>query len=167
IRTPATPFTFTSPPNHRKRARSRTDENMPSGSTSFPERSVIPLAKRARTTPSSSAPKGKAGKRSAPRTDSEEIDAILTTIKAQGWSFAQFLFNVFCRRNNKGKPAHRSTTHAQMVSTFLAERAGKTVADIITEWMASPDGRITADSPNRELLFSTTVPYTVMKPVRA
>ncbi|KAJ7799418.1 hypothetical protein B0H13DRAFT_2391021 [Mycena leptocephala] len=54
-----------------------------------------------------------------------------------------------------------------MVSIFLAGRAKKTVGNIISEWMAHPDGRIPAHSPNSDLMFSTTVPYTDIRPVRA
>jgi hypothetical protein len=54
-----------------------------------------------------------------------------------------------------------------MVSIFLAGRAKKTVGNIISEWMAPPDGRIPAHSPNSDLMFSTTVPYTDIRPVRA
>jgi hypothetical protein len=54
-----------------------------------------------------------------------------------------------------------------MVSIFLAGRAKKTVGNIISEWMAHPDGRIPAHSPNSDLMFSTTVPCTDIWPVRA
>jgi hypothetical protein len=53
-----------------------------------------------------------------------------------------------------------------MVSIFLAGRAKKTVGNIISEWMAHPDGCIPAHSPNSDLIFSTTVPYTDIRPVR-
>jgi hypothetical protein len=54
-----------------------------------------------------------------------------------------------------------------MVSIFLAGRANKTVTDIISAWMSHPDGRIPAHSPNSDLMHSTTVPYTDIRPVRA
>jgi hypothetical protein len=54
-----------------------------------------------------------------------------------------------------------------MVSIFLAGRSTATVADILFEWMANPDGRIPEFSPNSDLMYSTTVPYTLIRPVRA
>ncbi|KAJ6475857.1 hypothetical protein DFH09DRAFT_1342705 [Mycena vulgaris] len=37
----------------------------------------------------------------------------------------------------------------------------------LPKWMAHPDGRIPAHSPNLDLMYSTTVPYSDIKPVRA
>ncbi|KAJ7930248.1 hypothetical protein B0H13DRAFT_1573285, partial [Mycena leptocephala] len=65
----------------------------------------------------------------------QEIDAILDVIKAQNWTFACFLYNVFRTKDTKGKPVNRSLTHGQMVSAFLAGRGKRTVANIINEWM--------------------------------
>ncbi|KAJ7200182.1 hypothetical protein GGX14DRAFT_317446, partial [Mycena pura] len=160
IRTPDSPF---SPPkkSKRKRAASGGNENTPSGSS----RPMIPLAKRAR--PATALPKPSNGNRAPTRSDEEKMDNILVAIKAQNWTFSSFLFRVFCRQDKNGKPVKRSTTHSQMVSKFLGGHTTDSVSDIITEWMASPDGRIAANSPNRELLYSTTVPYTQIKPVRA
>ncbi|KAJ7291831.1 hypothetical protein C8J57DRAFT_1002999, partial [Mycena rebaudengoi] len=123
----------------------------------------------ARTVPESTPSAGSKTKprRASPRTDSQKIETILATIHAQNWSFACFIYSVFRRRDDKGEPVHRSQVHAQMVSAFLAGRAKKTVSHILTEWMASSDGRIPANSPNRDLMYSTTVPYTDIKPVRA
>ncbi|KAJ7883570.1 hypothetical protein B0H13DRAFT_2235396 [Mycena leptocephala] len=77
------------------------------------------------------------------------------------------LYNIFRAKDTQGKEIHRSKTHSQMVSIFLAGRAKKTIGNIISEWMAHPDGRIPAHSPNSDLMFSTTVPYTDIRPVRA
>ncbi|KAJ7736360.1 hypothetical protein DFH07DRAFT_966872 [Mycena maculata] len=54
-----------------------------------------------------------------------------------------------------------------MISIFLAGRSKKTVANIIMEWMSHPDGHIPKTSPNSDLMYSTTVPYTNIGPVRA
>ncbi|KAJ6521644.1 hypothetical protein DFH09DRAFT_1331060 [Mycena vulgaris] len=85
----------------------------------------------------------------------------------QGWTLGFFLYNIFRTRDIKGNEIHRSSTHSQMVSIFLTGRAKKSVAKIITEWMAHPVGRIPAHSPNLDLMYSTTVPYSDIKPVRA
>ncbi|KAJ7735335.1 hypothetical protein B0H16DRAFT_1256415, partial [Mycena metata] len=93
--------------------------------------------------------------------------AVLHAIKEQNWSFASFLYHVFQTKDGKGKPLSRSTVHAQMVSRFLGGRAENSVSDILAAWMASPDGRVPAHSPNRNLMYSTSIPYTTIKPVRA
>jgi hypothetical protein len=99
-------------------------------------------------------------KRKSPRTDAQKIEAILETIQAQNWTLACFLYNIFRTKNAMDNEIHRSQTHSQMVSIFLAGRARKTVGNIISEWMAHPDGRIPAYSPNSDLMYSTTIPYT-------
>ncbi|KAJ6558349.1 hypothetical protein B0H19DRAFT_906888, partial [Mycena capillaripes] len=83
------------------------------------------------------------------------------------WTLAGFLYNIFQSKDAKGCDIHRSQTHSQMVSICLAGRAKETVADIISEWMAHPDGRIPVNSPNSDLMYSTTIPYTEIRPVRA
>ncbi|KAJ7079843.1 hypothetical protein C8R44DRAFT_909020 [Mycena epipterygia] len=151
VGTPATPFSY-SPCKRKHSAVSLTDENTP------------PASSFASDTP---APPSKRQKRASPRTPSQKIEAVLLAIKGQNWSFSSFLYNVFRTKDDKGKPVHRSTVHAQMVSRFLAGRADNSVSDILAEWMATPDGRIPARSPNRDLMYSTSVPYTTIKPVRA
>ncbi|KAJ7903995.1 hypothetical protein B0H13DRAFT_1532740, partial [Mycena leptocephala] len=101
------------------------------------------------------------------RTDTQKIETVLDAIQEQGGTLATFLYNIFRRKDNKGKEIPRSPTHSQMVSIFLAGRANETVGDIISEWMSHPDGRIPAHSPNLDLMYSTTVPHTQIKPVRA
>ncbi|KAJ6614033.1 hypothetical protein B0H10DRAFT_2268702, partial [Mycena sp. CBHHK59/15] len=101
------------------------------------------------------------------RSNAQKIEIILQTIQAENWTLASFLYNVFCMKNSKGAEIHRSQTHSQMVSIFLAGRAQETVADIIALWMAHPDGRVPAHSPNLDLMYSTTQLYTNIRPVRA
>ncbi|KAJ7119049.1 hypothetical protein C8R44DRAFT_550637, partial [Mycena epipterygia] len=101
------------------------------------------------------------------RTDAQKIDVILTVIKGQNWTFTCFLYTVFRTRDVKGKPVHRSLTHSQMVSAFLAGRGKRTVANIIEEWMRDPSSRIPHNSSDSDLMFSTTIPYTDIGPVHA
>ncbi|KAJ6565799.1 hypothetical protein DFH09DRAFT_919276, partial [Mycena vulgaris] len=98
------------------------------------------------------------GKRKFPRTDAQKIELILETIQDQGWTLGCFLYNIIRTRNIKGNEIHRSPTHSQMFSISLAGRAKKTVANIITEWMAHPDGAIPAHSPNWDRMYCTKVP---------
>ncbi|KAJ7711541.1 hypothetical protein B0H14DRAFT_2645722, partial [Mycena olivaceomarginata] len=107
------------------------------------------------------------GKRASLRTDAQKIDAILDVIKAQNWPFACFLYNVFRTKDINGKLVNRSQTHGQMVSAFLAGRGKRTVANIVNEWMKDPLGRIPRYSSAESLMFSTTILFTEIGPVRA
>ncbi|KAJ6569999.1 hypothetical protein B0H10DRAFT_1648020, partial [Mycena sp. CBHHK59/15] len=106
-------------------------------------------------------------KRKPARTDAQKIESILDAIQEQRWSLGCFLYNIFRIKDAKGNPIHRSPAHSQMVSIFLAGRGKKTVANIITEWMAHADGRIPETSPNWDLMYLTTIPYNEIRPVRA
>ncbi|KAJ7688815.1 hypothetical protein B0H17DRAFT_1331988 [Mycena rosella] len=169
IRTPERPFDY-SPPKKRSRATSQANENAaPSTSTSSssPRDPDEPPEKRRKATSALSQSDTESTKRKSPRTDAQKIETILEAIQAQGWTLGRFMYNLFRTKDTKGDTIHRSPSHSQMVSIFLAGRGRKTVANIITQWMAHPDGRIPADSLNADLMYSTTVPYTEIKPVRA
>ncbi|KAJ6573695.1 hypothetical protein B0H10DRAFT_1837966, partial [Mycena sp. CBHHK59/15] len=96
-------------------------------------------------------------KRKPARTDAQKIESMLDVIQEQRWSLGCFLYNIFRIKDAKGNPIHRSPAHSQMVSIFLAGRGKKTVANIITEWMAHANGRIPETSPNWDLMYSTTI----------
>ncbi|KAJ7937700.1 hypothetical protein B0H13DRAFT_2412744 [Mycena leptocephala] len=104
--------------------------------------------------------------------DDSEVDDTFSflhpgVIKAQNWPFACFLYNVFRTKDINGKLVNRSQTHGQMVSAFLAGRGKRTVANIVNEWMKDPLGRIPRYSSAESLMFSTTIPFTEIGPVRA
>ncbi|KAJ7685854.1 hypothetical protein B0H17DRAFT_941123 [Mycena rosella] len=107
------------------------------------------------------------GKRAPTRTDAQKLDAILAVIKAQNWTFACFLFNTFRTKDVMGGAVKRSLTHAQMVSSFLAGRGKRIVAHIVEQWLKDPAGRIPQNSDANKFMFSTTIPYTEIGPVRA
>jgi hypothetical protein len=132
-RSPAKPFNYF-PPKKRPLDTSPSDENAPpvrsGGSSPSPADAIGRPAKRSKPnppipiiTPST--------KRKSPWTDAQKIEAILETIQAQNWTLACFLYNIFRTKNAKGDEIHRSQTHSQMVSIFLAGRAKKTVGNII------------------------------------
>ncbi|KAJ6573350.1 hypothetical protein B0H10DRAFT_2237105 [Mycena sp. CBHHK59/15] len=170
IRTPATSFDY-SPPKKRCLATSRADENTaPFAFTSSPRAPLDtpePPNKRAKPNPPPSKTDNASGKRKPARTDAQKIESILDAIQEQRWSLGCFLYNIFRIKDAKGNPIHRSPAHSQMVSIFLAGRGKKTVANIITEWMAHADGRIPETSPNWDLMYLTTIPYNEIRPVRA
>ncbi|KAK7059574.1 hypothetical protein R3P38DRAFT_2495738, partial [Favolaschia claudopus] len=101
------------------------------------------------------------------RTNAQKLELVLESIQDQGWTLGCFLYKLFRAKDDEGNEVHRSQTHSQMVSIFLAGRANETVADIVSEWMMHPDGRLPSSSPNSDLSFSTTIPYTEIRPVRA
>ncbi|KAJ7792476.1 hypothetical protein B0H14DRAFT_2623860 [Mycena olivaceomarginata] len=168
IQTPEKPFDY-SPPKKRPRSAWSDENAVPASSISSPSPRdpLEPPAKRSKPNPPSSQAGAGSSQRKSPRTDAQKIEVILDTIKAQNLTFACFLYNIFRAKDIQGKEIHRSPTHSQTVSIFLAGRAKKTAANIISEWMAHPDGRIPRDSPNSDLMYSATAPYTDIGPVRA
>ncbi|KAJ6602367.1 hypothetical protein B0H10DRAFT_1958115 [Mycena sp. CBHHK59/15] len=156
-----TPFSFTpiqtlhsgiTPEYGTKRRRESTvnlstlnDENIPPTTS-----------KRARTR-KSSAPRQK------PRSEPEKIQIILDTIKAQGWSLGEFLYNIF---RLTGRDANRPQTHAQMVATFLGGRGMFKPSAILSCWMTSSDGVLLADSPHLANMYSMDTPYMDIGPIR-
>ncbi|KAJ7842924.1 hypothetical protein B0H13DRAFT_2364986 [Mycena leptocephala] len=139
-------------PDKRKRNTLLADENTPSAGS---------------RPPTDSAPPKKKAKMSSAKFTCDCIDAILDVIKAQNWPFACFLYNVFRTKDINGKLVNRSQTHGQMVSAFLAGRGKRTVANIVNEWMKDPLGRIPRYSSAESLMFSTTILFTEIGPVRA
>ncbi|KAF8146205.1 hypothetical protein K438DRAFT_1781184 [Mycena galopus ATCC 62051] len=53
-----------------------------------------------------------------------------------------------------------------MVSKFLRGDGDRTPSDILACWMTSPYGAISPDSPGFDEMYSTTIPYTSIGPVR-
>jgi hypothetical protein len=53
-----------------------------------------------------------------------------------------------------------------MVSRFLHGDGDHTPSDILACWMTSPYGAISPDSPEFDEMYSTTIPYTCIRPVR-
>ncbi|KAJ7287599.1 hypothetical protein C8J57DRAFT_1048673 [Mycena rebaudengoi] len=100
------------------------------------------------------------------RSESEKLETILDTIKAQGWTLADFLFRVFRVKDSVGNPISRTQKHAQMASAFLSGRTTHTPADILTFWMTSPDGIVPDNSPQLNDMYSTKTPYSTIRPVR-
>ncbi|KAK7059388.1 hypothetical protein R3P38DRAFT_2496066 [Favolaschia claudopus] len=136
------------------------DENLAPGSSPSPFQSAERPSKRHKNVPPTPTSVSGASKRRSPRTNTQKLEIVLKSIQEQGWT-------LFRARDDQGNKIHRTQTHSQMVSIFLAGRANKTVADILSEWMMHPDGRLPPTSPNFDLMFSTTVPYTEIHPVRA
>ncbi|KAJ7118583.1 hypothetical protein C8R43DRAFT_901373 [Mycena crocata] len=147
IRTPHS-GTPTISPGKRRRRDSNNENNPPTpsgGST----------AKRART--------GGASSRRKPRSDAEKLQITLAVIQDQGWSLGEFLYKIF---EHQGRDGSRSQTHAQMVKAFLGGRGKYTPSDILTFWMASPDGVLHEHCPDWDNMYSTVTPYAEIGPIR-
>ncbi|KAF8172930.1 hypothetical protein K438DRAFT_1772364 [Mycena galopus ATCC 62051] len=99
------------------------------------------------------------------RTDEEKMKNVLNSIKGQGWTLGEFLYRLF-RSKDEDAPVSRSNQHAQMVSKFLRGDGDRTPSDILACWMKSPYGAISQDSPGFDEMYSTTIPYTSIRPVR-
>ncbi|KAK6993185.1 hypothetical protein R3P38DRAFT_2567352 [Favolaschia claudopus] len=143
------------------------DENIPPGSSPSPFLSAERPSKRPKNTTQPPISTPGSSKRRSPRTNAQKLELVLESIQDQGWTLGCFLYKLFRAKDDEGNEVHRSQTHSQMVSIFLAGRANETVADIVSEWMMHPDGRLPSSSPNSDLSFSTTIPYTEIRPVRA
>ncbi|KAJ6480404.1 hypothetical protein C8R45DRAFT_1155471 [Mycena sanguinolenta] len=131
----------------RPRASSGNDENVPPTPASLKKAKISANSTRKR-----------------PRSSAEKIESILESIRDQGWTLGEFLYRVF---DHQGRQGSRSPSHAQIVSLFLAGRGTYTVSDILSCWMASPDGVLSAHDPNLADMYSTDTPYTEIRPVRA
>lgn len=165
-----TMFEFQTPQasSARKRKSSRqymADENLP------PENSLPPSRKKARKNvplvPLLSPHTPMSGQRRPRRDDQTKLTNILATIMEQGWAFSDFMYHVFRLKDENGNPCSRTQQHANMVNPFLAGRTTHRPAHIIDYWMSNKDGRIPRDSPDSNLLYSTTTPYVDIRPVRA
>ncbi|KAK7020899.1 hypothetical protein R3P38DRAFT_2392851, partial [Favolaschia claudopus] len=130
------------------------DENLAPGSSPFPFPSAERPSKRHRNTTNTPASVSGSSKRRSPRTNTQKLELVLESIQEQGSTLGGFSYNVFRAKDDQGSEIHRTQTHSQMVSIFLAGRANETVADVISEWMIHPDGRIPSSSPNVDLMFS-------------
>ncbi|KAJ7736645.1 hypothetical protein B0H16DRAFT_1206577, partial [Mycena metata] len=75
--------------------------------------------------------------RRKPHSDAEKIQAVLASIREQGWTLGEFLYKTF---DHQGRDSSRSQPHAQVVKAFLGGHGRHIPSDILTCWMMSPDG---------------------------
>jgi hypothetical protein len=83
------------------------------------------------------------------------------------WNLPEFLYHTFRYQDENGKPVHRTTEHAAIVSRFLQGRTKYTPSVVLKAWFQGPDGSISQDSVASNLMYSATVPFTEIGPVRA
>ncbi|KAF8872739.1 hypothetical protein BD779DRAFT_1708992 [Infundibulicybe gibba] len=101
------------------------------------------------------------------QTTSAKLEAVFQAIDDARWTLGDFLHYTFRMKDDDAKDISRSPRHAQVVSRFLQGLCAHTPAMILNSWFHSPDGRISTDSHDANLMYSTKTPYTEIKPVRA
>ncbi|RDB16715.1 hypothetical protein Hypma_002556 [Hypsizygus marmoreus] len=85
------------------------------------------------------------------------------------WTYGELLYHTMTSRTTKeknsvpGTASGNSRKHAAVVQHFLNGHGKHAPSDVVKLWMEHPYGRKFKDSP---LMFSTTTPYTDIKPVR-
>ena len=76
------------------------------------------------------------------------------------------MFFIFRHKDADGKDISRTHSHAAAVQKFLTGKTDYAPADILAPWFHSPDGRLD-ETDNSTLVYSVTIPYKNIKPVRA
>jgi hypothetical protein len=76
---------------------------------------------------------------------------------------SDFLYYTFRNKDSKGKAVIRDHSQASTVQKFLSGQTRYNPAHIIAFWFNHRDGHLEKQS---DLMYSTTVPYTEIKPVR-
>ena len=75
-------------------------------------------------------------------------------------------FFIFRHKDADGKEISRTHTHTAAVHKFLAGQTDYALTDILASWFHSLDGRLD-ETKNSTLMYSVTIPYKNIKPVRA
>jgi hypothetical protein len=89
---------------------------------------------------------------------------VLSAIKHDAsWSFSEFLFHVFRDKDCHGQTIEREQSHGNTVQAFLSGRSQHSPGEILDIWWHHRDGRFDRDS---ELMYSTSTPFSEIKPVR-
>jgi hypothetical protein len=105
-----------------------------------------------------------AKKRKFPLSPKAKISIVLSAIKNDAsWSFSDFLFHVFLDRDGEGRFIDCEHSHANTVQAFLSGQTCHTPGEILEIWWRHKDGHLDRDS---ELMYSTSTPFSEIKPVR-
>ena len=97
------------------------------------------------------------------RSIKQKLEDIFDEINDANWGISDFLYYAFRNKDSEGNDVHRDQSHGNIVQGFLAGHTRYTPAYIINFWFCHQDGRL---DQNSALMYSTTVPYTEIKPVR-
>ncbi|KAH9931747.1 hypothetical protein B0H21DRAFT_813891 [Amylocystis lapponica] len=104
-------------------------------------------------------------RKNAPRRETpEKLAHVFAALKDVRWNLSEFLYYAFQFKDDGIQ--HRTTSHAAYIQHFLHGRSSYTPATIIDIWFRHPDGRVPADSDDIAYMYSTSVPFMDIKPVR-
>ncbi|KIM71713.1 hypothetical protein PILCRDRAFT_16805 [Piloderma croceum F 1598] len=86
--------------------------------------------------------------------ENEKLQAVFSAILGIAkWNLPEFLYHTFRYQDENGKPVHRTTEHAAIVSRFLQGRTKYTPAMVLDAWFRGPDGSISKDSMAFDLML--------------
>ncbi|KIJ64811.1 hypothetical protein HYDPIDRAFT_111412 [Hydnomerulius pinastri MD-312] len=116
--------------------------------------------------PSPTRPSPAKKKRASPKSWAQKLDVVFDTLKTLKWSISDLLFYLFRLRDEQNANIHRSHRHAAAVQQFLRGRTRINPSFIVDVWLRSADGRLADGADEHRLMYSTTVDYKSIKPVR-
>ncbi|KAJ7580007.1 hypothetical protein C8J56DRAFT_1058311 [Mycena floridula] len=100
-------------------------------------------------------------------TEDEKLTKIFGAIHDLNWSLGDFLFHAFRWQEAPGKLVSRSHSVATTVQKFLSGNSTHYPAEIIEGWISCKDGRVDEfKDDNGTDMYSTTKPYTEIRPIR-
>jgi len=102
-----------------------------------------------------------------PKSDDQRWACVAESLKANGWTLGEFLYFTFRVKDENNKKCPRSHSHASFVRHFLQGSQAYTPAMILDAWYEDPTGRESVAGDQSDLMFSTSVPFKQVKPVRA
>ena len=100
------------------------------------------------------------------RTPDEKLEVILGQLKDLHWTLGKFMYYLFRLDDEKGQRIHRKPQHAACVHQFLKGNTEPGIGFVLDAWMQSPNGVLSDNSPDCDLMFNTSVPYSEIKAVR-
>ncbi|KAH7918111.1 hypothetical protein BV22DRAFT_1108446 [Leucogyrophana mollusca] len=101
------------------------------------------------------------------RSDNDKLNDIFQVLQRHRWTLGDLLYYLFqLKDKSTGDKVRRTHQHAAYVAKFLKGACNHGPAAIVDAWFQSPDGVIPESSEDYGLMYSTTVPYTEIKPVR-
>ncbi|RXW12685.1 hypothetical protein EST38_g13172 [Candolleomyces aberdarensis] len=101
----------------------------------------------------------------------DKLAIVFEAIKVKAnWTFSEFIHYASKPPKKDSGSDGRSQPHAQAVSKFLKGETTHTPADVLHAWDTHPYGNVWAsreEDKNDPLMYSLSLPYTAIKPVRA
>ena len=102
-----------------------------------------------------------------PKADEQRWANVAESLKANGWTLGEFLYFTFRVKDKNNMKCNHSISHATFVCHFLQGSQTYTPAMILAAWYEDPTGHDSVAGDQGDLMFSTSMPYKQIKPVRA